>query len=76
MLSIGVQLGVGRVTLRGPRPGSSLIVKIRALSFGAAMLIKRMLSSMSFEELATYPIFSDGSTVIQSVWRPKDRRDL
>lgn len=74
-LSTGALLAVGSRTVPGWRPRLDLTVKIRAQSFGAAMMINSMLLSMNSEVLSTYPIFYDGWTDIRSVWRPKDLRD-
>lgn len=74
-LSTGALLALGNRTVPGWRPHLELIAKIRAPSFGAAMMIKEMLLSMSSEELSTYPIFYDGWTDIRSVWKPRDHRD-
>jgi len=74
--STGVQLAVERVTGPGWRLRQPLIVKIRAPSFGVAMWINRTLSLMNLEEQSTWPIFSDGSTNIQSEWKPRGARDL
>jgi len=73
--STGVQLAVGRVTGPGWRLALPLTAKIRAPSFGVAMTVKRMLYLMNLEEQSTWPIFSDGSTSIQSEWKPRGARD-
>lgn len=71
LMSSGVQLAQGRVTVRGKKPAWALILKIRAQNFGAAISISNMLLSMNFEERLTYPTYYDGWISIQSVWRPK-----
>lgn len=67
----GVQLVLAKVEELGTRQGQKHILRIRAPNFGAGTVVNNMLLSMSFEALSMYPTFSDGSTVIRSVWRPK-----
>jgi len=58
----------------GKKPLLVLTAKTHAPNGGTDIVVRRMLSSMSSEELSTSPTFCDGSTVIRSVWSARDQR--
>lgn len=48
------------------------ILRIQGLSIGAAIKVKKTLSSMNFEEISILPTCSDGWIDILSSWRQKE----
>lgn len=64
-------LEVGSLIGRGMKRESKLILKTHGRSGGLVTKVKSMLSLMNFEELSTFPISSDGLTIIRSMWRLK-----
>lgn len=64
-----------KVSVRGKKQVFRLTQRIPALNGGADTKVSKMLLSTNFEEHWTLPTFSDGQTVIQSVWSQKDLHD-
>lgn len=56
----------------GRRPEPMLMLKIHALSFGAAIVVNRMLLLTSFEEVLTSVTSFAGQTGTLSLWKPKE----
>jgi len=61
-----------RVDVLGERPVFTLILKIPVPNGGAVIRARNMLLLMNFEEQSTLLTSSDGWTVIQSQWRPRE----
>lgn len=71
-LSSGVAVDLANQDEPGMKPALMLILKIREANSGTAIVVKNMLLSMNLEEVSTLPIFYDGVTDIQSLWKSRD----
>lgn len=60
----------------GKRQESTLTLSLHAPSFGTVTSLKKILSSMSLEEILILGTYSPGWTVIPSVWKLKDHQYL
>lgn len=72
----GVQLELENPIRPGNWQDQTLILKIRALNFGAATTVTRLLSLMNLEVLSIFPTFYDGWTNIQSELRQKEAQEF
>lgn len=68
----GVELGLESHARLGRMREWTLTLKIQEPNSGAATVGKRMLLLMNFVEVSISHICSDGSTVIQSLWKSKE----
>lgn len=64
--------GLERVDVPGMKPHGLLTLRIQEPSFGTAIEINRMLSSMNFVAVSTSPIYLDGLIGTQYLWRSRD----
>lgn len=62
-------------TVLGWKQEKTLTLKTHALNFGAATMIRRILSSMNFGAVLTFPTCSDGSMGTLALWKSKDLPD-
>lgn len=68
----GEGLTLAKVDGHGKKQLWRLTVRILEANFGADTETMKTLLSMNFEEVSTFPISSDGPTVIQSWWKSKE----
>lgn len=73
---LSVQLERAKANWPGNKQGKTLMLRIRQQSGLTAIRVKGMLSLMNFEEILTYPTYSDGSTGTRSLWKSKEAQCL
>lgn len=76
LLSFGVQPALGKAEEPGAKQAMIVILRIPEASFGVVTKVRRMLSSMNFAEVSTFPTSSGGPIATLFVWKSKDRQYL
>jgi len=72
VMSFGVEQVLESRGVLGQRPDSTLILKTLGQNSGVDIEIRRLLSSMNFEEVSILDIYLDGWIVTRSLWKLKD----